>query len=1463
MIKFQNIIIIISILFLLSYIFRTTRKNKQKHTLSESSESESSINERFSTFGPIYSESDSESSINVNNYINERFETSSAANVFPTINGLYARYQAKDYDVVTNTWADSSPNKLNIPSGQITKTDLTIGTNNGQNNASGIFTTIRGTQNTKIKFTTADINEYTLIYVCRYTGSNRNRILNGNEGNWLSGFHAGRSGVAYHEGWVSNGGDAHGNNWLIGVDSGNLYRSNGVTRGNTGGTITTLPPLGINGGGEQSDFEIAELIIFNRVLTADEYNAIETSLSQNYGIKVKLSYNPYINTKFVTNDGISIGALYARYQAKDYSSATNMWMDSSPNKLDIPSGQITKTDLTIGTNNGQNNASGNFLTIRGTPKTKILFTTEDINEYTIIYICRYNGNSKGRILNGNVGNWLSGFWLGSSGIAFHEGWLTDQTDKHQSNWFIGIDSGNLYRSNGATRGTTGGARTTLPPFGINVDGSISEKSDFEIAELIIFNRVLTADEYIAVETSLSQNYGIKLNLSYINSKFITTQGISIGDLYARYQAKDYDVAKNMWMDSSPNKLDIPSGRITKTDLTIGTNNGQNKATGNFPTIRGTIKTKIYFTTNNIDVYTIIYICRYNGNSKGRILHGTTGNWLSGFWGGSSGIAFHEGWLTDQTDKHQSNWFIGIDSGNLYRSNGVTRGITGGGKKTLPPIAINGDNNSEKSDFEIADLIIFNKVLNPYEYIAIENYLSQYYGIEIVNDCSLTNRVPAPYAVNNYVPSPAPYAVNNYVPSPAPYAVNNYVPSPAPYAVEPYSSLQLHLDASKIDSINANIDNNIISWNDLSPYKRVATLKNTSAKNPIYKSQVLNNLPGILFSVDRIPNTASYTSNGLMIPIPSSTFNINQDNGGATIFIVSQTLNNKINRNNCSLFSRSINNFPAAFDMYNNTRLVGDGTPVNYTYFNSNFNVASRLEPCLSTHIINSTKWIEYINGVKTSSTSYDSKYYNDKASNFYLCCRDDNLNGFNGYIFEIYVFNKVLTSIEIESLNTSLMQKWLPLKPIEIKVNNYVPSPAPYAVNNYVPTPVNNYVPTPAPYAVNNYVPTPAPYAVNNYVPTPAPYAVNNYVPTPAPYAVNNYVPTTVNNYVPSPAPYAVNNYVPTPVNNYVPSPVPYEVNNYVPSPAPYPVNIYVPSPAPYSVNKYVPSPALYNDTSPSQLTPSMELSSRAQLVESQQLTPSMELSSRAQLVESQQLSSRAQLVESQQLTPSASFMQSQQLTPSASFMQSQQLTPSASSIKSQQLTSCNNVPIKFTYTNIGYSANIQLFPFNMGNIKDLNSAILVAQENGATSFQITPNNMLYIGFMFDTSKITSKKSSNSSIIYAVKLPPKKLTTSTSYDYQVFSYYKKVDPIFNKVFSSSTLVGNITPKQKNTINDKMTAENARKLANSFGASAFFVNAKGGVYVTYNFNPSLFKVTTEPTSNDVAYNQIFFAKCLFK
>ncbi len=130
------------------------------------------------------------------------------------------------------------------------------------------------------------------------------------------------------------------------------------------------------------------------------------------------------------------------------------------------------------------------------------------SNYTLFHVARYTGSgARSRIIQGTTANWLSGFWSGLSGQAYHSGWLTDASSNyHGDNWVYSTDQAGLYRSNGVQRSTSTGGNTG-DRITVNA-GAVGEPSDCYITEVIIYNRALSLSEIQQVETYLKGRYGL-------------------------------------------------------------------------------------------------------------------------------------------------------------------------------------------------------------------------------------------------------------------------------------------------------------------------------------------------------------------------------------------------------------------------------------------------------------------------------------------------------------------------------------------------------------------------------------------------------------------------------------------------------------------------------------------------------------------------------------------------------------------------------------------------------------------------------------------------------------------------------------------------------------------------------------------------------------------------------------------
>ena len=212
----------------------------------------------------------------------------------PTTLSPYMRLVASDYDATNKIWRDSSGNSRNVT--RVTG-NPTLVTTTG-NGSSKSFQTIAGGTADKFYFDNDPIStNWTVFALSRYSGaSNRGRIISGNysagasqdsNANWLFGQWDGQAAVAHYNGWVSSSSTPAGlnlTNWVMSTAYPSNYRYNGIVRGTSGGTAE-LPPLGINSWtGEQSDYQVAEVIIFNRTLNLTEIRQIEDYFAERYGL---------------------------------------------------------------------------------------------------------------------------------------------------------------------------------------------------------------------------------------------------------------------------------------------------------------------------------------------------------------------------------------------------------------------------------------------------------------------------------------------------------------------------------------------------------------------------------------------------------------------------------------------------------------------------------------------------------------------------------------------------------------------------------------------------------------------------------------------------------------------------------------------------------------------------------------------------------------------------------------------------------------------------------------------------------------------------------------------------------------------------------------------------------------------------------------------------------------------------
>ena len=210
------------------------------------------------------------------------------------------------------------------------------------------------------------------------------------------------------------------------------------------------------------------------------------------------------------------------YDGSSFNTTTRVWSDISGKNNHVPSADVVGPIVVNTVQIGSKDAKPRYAKIlTGNTSCGIVFPTTILPQtYTLFTVARYNpvGTARGRIFDGvgsNV-NWLSGFHSANVGVAYHPGWIAGYTatsSQNITNWFIGSDINNGYWMNGENK-TTNSTQGSSARLSIN-NGSYScatcaERSDWQVALVLVYNRNLSDIERRTVESWISDTYGIAL-----------------------------------------------------------------------------------------------------------------------------------------------------------------------------------------------------------------------------------------------------------------------------------------------------------------------------------------------------------------------------------------------------------------------------------------------------------------------------------------------------------------------------------------------------------------------------------------------------------------------------------------------------------------------------------------------------------------------------------------------------------------------------------------------------------------------------------------------------------------------------------------------------------------------------------------------------------------------------------------
>jgi hypothetical protein len=231
--------------------------------------------------------------------------------------------------------------------------------------------------------------------------------------------------------------------------------------------------------------------------------------------------------------------LIAQYDAASWNNALQVWQDRSGN------GNNTSPEDVRGTINYD--STNGFLFGATTAGIRFPATIVNSAEYTFIHLAKYNNGVKQRIFQGVTTDWASGFIGGKAGVAFHNGYITQSdSDLYNYNWVVSSDQINKYRAQSVdfTTGTAGSPG--YGRIGLNYGLKTAEYSTWAVAEVLVYNRVLTDVELSSVENYLRTKY------LFLSIQFDTTTGSSFTVPQANQQAS---VGTVEWSYKTP----LPAG----------------------------------------------------------------------------------------------------------------------------------------------------------------------------------------------------------------------------------------------------------------------------------------------------------------------------------------------------------------------------------------------------------------------------------------------------------------------------------------------------------------------------------------------------------------------------------------------------------------------------------------------------------------------------------------------------------------------------------------------------------------------------------------------------------------------------------------------------------------------------------------------------------------------------------------
>ena len=220
------------------------------------------------------------------------------------------------------------------------------------------------------------------------------------------------------------------------------------------------------------------------------------------------------------------------------------WVDSSGTYANssITGSPIVTTQGTLDGGNSTGSSKSNLIVAGGTSD-KVTLVSGALSNYTLMHVARYprtaiggSAMTAGRLITASSGNFISGHYnLSNESTAHHtNGWIAPNGIASQYKWLLSTDMTKLYRANGKDltyKGDVSSVSSAVGPTGLGVNNYSGESTDWQMTDVLVFNRQLTIGEQKLMETYLARIYGLTLDNTSQSSDTDTASTMGYGNYY--------------------------------------------------------------------------------------------------------------------------------------------------------------------------------------------------------------------------------------------------------------------------------------------------------------------------------------------------------------------------------------------------------------------------------------------------------------------------------------------------------------------------------------------------------------------------------------------------------------------------------------------------------------------------------------------------------------------------------------------------------------------------------------------------------------------------------------------------------------------------------------------------------------------------------------------------------------------